>query len=593
MAGSRRHLMDDAIGRFLEDDSDNDDFVGGMESDGEPNEIIQDFHENSSDSEDDEILANLQDRSSNFLKVLDVPTRMYGANRYKWSGEAPQSSGRTPRRNIILHPPGNKGSAKEISSPLDAWSLFFDDDTLGRILFYTNAEIKLQREKYKSDRNNYDSDASPTQVRPSYTRDATVTELKALIGLYYLSGVLKMNSVTVKELFDKDTGVPYFRATMSGSRFEFLTNCLRFDDKNTREERREADRLAPIRELFDDIVKKSTSFYTPSDCCTIDEQLLAFRGRCQFRMYIPNKPDKYGIKIILMCDSKTFYMLKAEVYLGKNSTPRTQPVADYYLQSLTSPIQGTNRNLTCDNWFTSIPSAATLLEKNITLVGTLRQNKKEIPTEMKDKSTFEKNSAKFAYSGSLTLLAYCPPKGSQKKIVTLLSTMHILPDKNNTVTLPEMVDFYNKTKGGVDTFDQLSHTYSVSRKTRRWPLCMFYGLLNTVGINSMVLLKFSLSANKENISNRRTFLKTLSLQLITPFLEERKNWPTLTSNIRQMINGILKTPDEPDRPAPGAMKQGRCRFCPYSKDRKSKTFCNKCKMPICAEHQIKICTKCQ
>lgn len=592
MAGSSRQLTDDMIERLLELDSDDEEFIGGMESDDEPDEIIEEFRDEEFSSEDEETLANLQARTSNFLKVLSVPRRMYGSKKYKWSGEVPKKSGRTPRRNIVLHPAGNKGPAKKVSTILEAWSLFFDDENLGRICLYTNAEINVQRQKYKSDRENYDPDESPTSVRPSYTRDTTIIEIKALIGLYYLSGVLKMNSVTVRELFDKDTGVPYFRATMSGSRFEFLTNCLRFDDKNTREERRKVDRLAPIRELFDDVVNKSAEFYNSTDCCTIDEQLLAFKGRCPFRMYIPNKPDKYGIKIVLLCDSKTFYMMNAEVYLGKKSTPRSQPVADYYLQSLTSPIHGTNRNITCDNWFTSIPSATTLLEKNITLIGTLRQNKKEIHLEMKDKYSFEKNSAKFAFSGALTLLGYCPPKGSTKKVANLLSTMHIHPDEDKTVSLPEMIVFYNKTKGGVDTFDQLCHTYSVSRKTRRWPLCLFFGLLNTVGINSMILLKQSEALKKEKISNRRTFLKTLSLQLITPYMEQRRNWPTLSSNIREMINGILKTPHKPDRPEGTAKKQGRCRFCPTSKDRKSKTFCNKCQTPICGEHQIKMCPNC-
>jgi len=28
----------------------------------------------------------------------------------------------------------------------------------------------------------------------------------------------------------------------------------------------------------------------------VDEQLLGFRGRCGFRMYVPNKLVKYGIK---------------------------------------------------------------------------------------------------------------------------------------------------------------------------------------------------------------------------------------------------------------------------------------------------------
>ncbi|CAG5044767.1 unnamed protein product [Parnassius apollo] len=159
----RRELTNESIERFLEYDSDEDEIVGGAESDSEPDEITDDFHhdESSSDSEDNQTLASLQARTSNLLKVFEVPTRLYGANRYKWSGETPQFSGRTPRRNIILHPPGNKGPAKQISTCLEAWSLFFDEDVLGRIVSFTNAEITLQRQNYNSDRQNYDLDEGP------------------------------------------------------------------------------------------------------------------------------------------------------------------------------------------------------------------------------------------------------------------------------------------------------------------------------------------------------------------------------------------------------------------------------------------------
>nr|CAH7767511.1 unnamed protein product [Callosobruchus chinensis] len=41
---------------------------------------------------------------------------------------------------------------------------------------------------------------------------------------------------------------------------------------------------------------------------------------------------------------------------------------------------------------------------------------------------------------------------------------------------------YNFTKGGVDTLDELSANYNVSRNSRRWPLAFLYSLLNTAGV---------------------------------------------------------------------------------------------------------------
>jgi len=38
---------------------------------------------------------------------------------------------------------------------------------------------------------------------------------------------------------------------------------------------------------------------------------------------------------------------------------------------------------------------------------------------------------------------------------------------------PEIICFYNQTKGGVDMVDQMSSNYSAARKTNRWPLFSF------------------------------------------------------------------------------------------------------------------------
>lgn len=587
-----------------------------ISSESEPDGVVEDCRPEESSSEDECVQENDSSHSEpcvlasksapighdataeseDLLSVIDVPDKLFGKNKYKWCGKKPKHI-RCPARNKVLHLPGNKGAARNSTSGIEVWNLFFTEEILTNIVKHTNAEIRAQRAKYSSDRyqnniDDVDGDATEAPVRPSFTRDTNVTELKALFGLYYLAGVLKMKSLTTRELFDKCTGVIYFHSTMSQARFEFLTNTLRFDDRESRSERRKNDRLAAIREIFDHVVTTSQKLYVPSEYCTVDEQLLGFHGRCVFKMFIPSKPDKYGIKILMMCDAKTFYMLNAQVYTGKDSTPKGIPVAQYYSTEMTKPIHGTNRNCTFDNWFTSIPMAKHLLsDHSVTVVGTMKSNKPEIPPLFKDTRGRQRNSAMFAFSGEETLLSYCPPK-KKKKIVTMLSTMHDQKDEDKTVRIPEIIEFYNSTKGGVDCFDKLCHTYSVSRKTRRWPLCIFYGLLNAVGINSMILLAGSESKSKESVPNRRTFLKKLATDLIRPHLEARIKIPSLSRNLRTDIAGILGIPVQETLPVQKNIHSGRCSFCNRSKDRKSRTSCNTCKKFICADHQIKICPGC-
>ncbi|CAG4953459.1 unnamed protein product [Parnassius apollo] len=613
---SRKNLSENEIQNLLLDVRDEDEVFLGDELEDELDEIIPDFrdeqvpveedgsnHETDLESSEEEVEEDIvQVRITNSpVTVLTVPEVLRGkgtkkqrtSEKFLWYGTRRRSS-RTPQRNIIFHAPGNKALAKFTTSALDSWKLFFTDEILHMIVTNTNLEISEQRKKYKSDRlitsqNDDDDDNSvSTSIRPSFIRDVTVTELKALFGLYYLAGVLKINHLSVKEILDKNTGINYFRSTMSEKRFEFLTNCLRFDDRSTRAERRQHSKLAPIKELFDHIVETSKSLYSPSDCTTIDEQLLGFRGRCPFRMYIPSKPDKYGIKLLMFCDAKSYYMINSIIYTGKDSTPRELPVAEYYALELSNSIHGSNRNITHDNLFTSIPAAEKLLTKNVTTVGTMKRNKTEIPTHFLETKNRLKNTSMFAVHDELTLLSYVPPKLSKgkKKNVIMLSTMHYQPDEDKSVDLPEIISFYNQTKGGVDTFYQLCHTYSISRKTCRWSLCVFYGILNIVGINSMILLHSSKANGKQVFKNRRSFLKALAFDLIKPYLEDRFLYKTLPMHLQISIGDILEKTRPSSAPLPSDSKSGRCSFCPRSKDRKSRTRCEKCKSFICLEKNL-------
>lgn len=112
-------------------------------------------------------------------------------------------------------------------------------------------------------------------------------------------------------------GIEQFWLTMSQDRFFFLLQCLRFDNLETREERRQFDKLAPIRSLWDSFVENCKKGYSLGENTTIDEKLEAFRGRCSFRQYIFSKPNKYGIKIFALVDSAISYAANLKVYVGK------------------------------------------------------------------------------------------------------------------------------------------------------------------------------------------------------------------------------------------------------------------------------------
>ncbi|XP_067645065.1 uncharacterized protein [Eurosta solidaginis] len=281
-------------------------------------------------------------------------------------------------------------------------------------------------------------------------------------------------------------------------------------------------------------------------------------------MYIPNKPAKYGINIVLVCDVRSKYMIDASPYLGKNTgITINEPLGSYYCKLLTKTIDGTNRNLTSDNWFTSIPLAEQLLKPpyNLTLIGTIRNNKQEIPAEFKHNSLRGVGTSLFGFHEKLTLVSYKP---KPQKTVLLLSTMHDKPSVDPVSGKPVIIQSYNETKGAVDTFDQMCGHSSCSRKTKRWPLCMFYGMLNMALLNSYIIYVSNCEIMKTKPMTRREFLKKLSKDLCKDWcairLEER---PLMQKRVRAAINESIghNTDDDTDEPGIKKGKRSRCDFC--------------------------------
>lgn len=513
------------------------------------------------------------------LNVVCQNHRMQGRNGHKWSNVPAQSNRtRTASRNIVHFRQGPVGEARNKTTPLEAFSLFFTDEMKDIILLHTNATIRRKQQNYSSMK------ATVSEI----TRD----EFDAFLGVLVLTACQQDNHMATEKLFNGEFCGDRYVASMSCSRFDFLLECLRFDCMETREQRCREDRFAIIRDIWEMFIDACKNNYKPGSYLSIDEQLLAFRGRCKFRMYMPNKPAKYGIKLLMICDVGTKYMLNAMPYLGKNTTPRNVPQAQFFVKELSRPIHGTNRNLTMDNWFTTVSLASELLAPpyNLTIVGTLRRNKPEIPPEMRNPGNREVGTSMFCFDQQKTMVSY---KTKRNKVVLLLSTIHSQPTINSISKKPEIIECYNQTKGAVDTLDQMCGQMSTSRKTRRWPLAVFFGMMNIMLVNSYVIYVNNMVSRNQKPVSRNDFAQQLHEQLSTTWMQHRLRLPTMSRAIRQKISAILKV-DVPVENQQQQQHQGRkiCGFCPSKKRRMTSHFCVRCSRAMCGEHQGKWCQDC-
>ncbi|CAK1599714.1 unnamed protein product [Parnassius mnemosyne] len=239
-----RNYTDEELARYLNDeDSDGDVESAGSETEDQleieqleqtdeedrPTEVISSnvsnpdsfiiFEETSTTQE-----STAQESNNSFLRSNIIPFSqrvLRGRNRYVWSTVRPQSN-RTSSSNIVHISQGPTSHCRGIKDPLACFELFITDEILDEIVKWTNAEIIIKQQNYATLR----STQQPTDK----------CEIRALIGIFIISAVLKDNHLSTDELFDSSlSGTRYVRvSTMSKYRYEFLIRCLRFGDKNLR-----------------------------------------------------------------------------------------------------------------------------------------------------------------------------------------------------------------------------------------------------------------------------------------------------------------------------------------------------------------------
>ena len=269
--------------------------------------------------------------------------------------------------------------------------------------------------------------------------------------------------------------------------------------------------------VWDRLIRNSIASYKPGAEITVDEQLFPTKSRCPFTQYMPNKPDKFGIKFWLAADVDTKYMVNGYPYLGKDpSRPAKQSLGESVVLKLVEPFLGKGRNVTTDNFFTSLPLAHKLLAKNTSLVGTTNKNKRSLPPSAHQKAAL--HHTQVMQSDRATLTIY---QGKEKKNVCILSTMHTSVEiGDDPKKKPETVHYYNRTKVGVDVLDKMLRQYSARAATRRWPVAVFYNMLDMAALNAWVLYRSCIDGN----ITRRVFILELCKQLRSDHITR----PTLT-----------------------------------------------------------------
>ena len=137
------------------------------------------------------------------------------------------------------------------------------------------------------------------------------------------------------------------------------------------------DKLILVRPLMEYLQNRCRMLVVPSKNLSLDEGLLAYKGRLSIKVYNPKKPKKYGVKFFFVTESNTGYVLDISIYSGVFST-----LCDTLFQ-LVDRFRGKGYHLFMDNYYNSIALAQELYDTGIRCSGTLRLVR-GAPTVLKD-----------------------------------------------------------------------------------------------------------------------------------------------------------------------------------------------------------------
>ena len=79
------------------------------------------------------------------------------------------------------------------------------------------------------------------------------------------------------------------------------------------------DKLYKVRPLINKLSETFETYFHPSECQSIDECMVKFKGRSSIKQYMPMKPAKCGYKAWVRA-SESGYVSQLQFYTGKEGS---------------------------------------------------------------------------------------------------------------------------------------------------------------------------------------------------------------------------------------------------------------------------------
>ena len=459
----------------------------------------------------------------------------------------------------------------EDAKELDYFLLFFDDEIVDHIVRETNRYYLQMREE------------NPNCLGRSHQlswKPVSSNDIYMFFCIQLTMSHVKKNRIYDYWSLDEVFETPIFPKLMSRDRFLQILRCLHFSDNTQRDGN---DKLGKVRPVITHLRRRYKELFTPYQDLCIDESLLLWRGRLGFRQYIPSKRHRYGIKLFVLCDVQTDYILDFIVYTGLTTDIEHEKVlgiSGSVVKTFLRDYFQKYHVLYCDNWYSSPILFRYLFENKTGACGTVRADRKHIPKNLPSPPQGEMLARQ---SNNMGLV-----KWNDNKMVHLLDTVHpthmIDTDKTTRngeiVRKPAPVVHYNKGMRIVDKNDMLLSSVECVRKTLRWYLKLFNHMLDMSVMNAYHLYVYKTGKKVPLLD----FSKDLIRQMIAKYWVDVQGVGRVGVRVSRLTARHFPSPIPP---LPNtARPRRRCHVCSHTQQRlrsRQTTYfmCIECGVPLC------------
>lgn len=468
------------------------------------------------------------------------------------------------------------------STELDFFYIFFDETIIRKIKTETNRYAGCTIEKLK--RQNKLKKSSlwgkwvAVKLQEMYFFLAIVLHMcvvkKPCISDYWSTDVFLQTSFAPK--------------LMSRDRFRSIFFMLHVNDNSTYISRNQPnhDPLHKIRPIYDLIRQKCIESFYPNQNLTVDEGMCPFRGRVSFRVFMKNKPNKYGLKFYVLSDAESGYILNMELYTGKLGD--TDNSINSLMLRLCENYLDKGHTIYMDRFYSSPTLFDLLWSKKTLAVGTVMKNKKELPVAIKS-TTLKKDGMIFRRRKHLLAI-----KWKDVRDVYILSTKHKATRTDVTVkskvgpiqkSKPDAVLDYNVNKTGVDRGDQMLSYYPFNRRSLKWWKKVFFHLIMMSITNSFVLYRKIKCENGEKLQLSK-YIREIAMQLVEKGGSVMNEFQPATTVDRLFARHF------PKKIPPTAKKEKPTRICNVCSSKskvetgkrlrkETRTYCEPCGVALC------------